>query len=364
MKKESNHLYQARKVPQPFKVNAGFDQLEFRLRGGGLTVGTLRERLRILKYTNEAVSSFSRRGYWYAVYNGIGTKPLMHFSTSIRGYSYLTDSGDREIGSFIVRPMEFDNSIDLFEGLRFILGDLAFQAAKLSRLDFYLDVEAELEEILRGLLVKYKKGSTEFGGGRITGINYGKRPKQITFYNKSLKEREKEPRTRIEAKLWNKAIPVNGLEGLDKFLAENIETLEHDFFKHIDINRVEYTDPKTLSPKYQEILTTIKALDKYKGHFVTKKVVSQEYDYYRDIRPLVTLIPLIKDPGVIFWQKLKPWVDGGLGPTERRALEPTKKKKMKNKNKFLNEIESEEYMGLPLFESAIERNLGGADEKA
>lgn len=121
------------------------------------------------------------------------------------------------------------------------------EEATIDRLDLAVDIQEALKDVLAGLRVKHKQWSEEINSkqrkrGQITGFYYGRKPNLICIYDKAyqlktlrtatkIQGAEEGICTRIETRLFGKAVPTQKLNDLSDYLHKNpFENIEFYHF--------------------------------------------------------------------------------------------------------------------------------------
>lgn len=213
-------------------------------------------------------------------------------------------------------PSQFSSAHEYTAFIKKILTPTQIAKSRISRLDFAVDINEELEKIIGGLEIKQRKASTihtDQMSGQTTGLYFGKGKKQIAVYDKGKeiqkrKRIEVPPTTRIEVRLKGaKNLPVKSLANLaDLGAPKTQEKLSDRHFGNITLNDLSLKDEISLK-KSAQLLTIRSFIDsaKDRSYTIARKRFDKNNNFDRDIKKHINLIPREEQPQQLIIDSLK-----------------------------------------------------------
>lgn len=223
----------------------------------------------------------------------------------------------------ITNPSNF-GSISIF--ITFLLKFLTLfdiEEAKICRIDFYVEIDIPLQEVLQLIRILYKQISSAYQAraGRVTGRTVGQGDSQISIYDKDFERfRKRKIRhhngsgTRIEVRLKGKQRPVNHLFEIPILLEPNENGQRFSPFKNLRLNQITFYSINDFKEKSDVIRhTQLKTLVTHIGYDETRKRLNQNKNFKRDYGLYFEETPLPINLDELLHESLKSYIGNFKG---------------------------------------------------
>lgn len=215
----------------------------------------------------------------------LSVKELSHIHLHLWNWSSKTS---RKV---ICNPTYSQNFDELQEHLNILLGKHFSPNLKLIRQDYAVNIPCRFKDVQKGFVAKYKRKVRTFTSGDPTGFEVGSKESQFVVYDYDAKHKPDDPRneTRIEARFTGRKQPARyfgDLEGIPSIL----EDPENCFFKTIQVNRVQFTSPRTLTNLEAYKVGKLESACDINGFGFAKSYLNSNGNFLRDYRKLFHIV--------------------------------------------------------------------------
>lgn len=155
-------------------------------------------------------------------------------------FYFVYSFNSRSIFKAIAKPSDFSCYHDFIKEFSDTLGSQkTIEELPITRVDKTIDIALSLEEVERGITVKFKRAISLFSyeSGGSTGFQVGKNDEVIKLYSRTKKANLNYPCSRIEILNKGSKIQFKTLRELKRFWVEDNGLLDHSF-KNIKLNNV------------------------------------------------------------------------------------------------------------------------------
>lgn len=203
------------------------------------------------------------------------------------------------ITHIVSNPNKFSSFVKYMNSLGIILSG-RFYLVSITRLDFNLDFQAPLMEVLTCLDFKKKSNNGTFlsKSGTKTGMQVGAGEETCIVYDKGKKERIKADWTRVELRLTGKKLITRKLTEL------SARVLEHPCFDNYIGLRLTFTDSNFLSEEQKDKQNHFKNILQHDGYFMARKKFSKNRNFDRDFNDLIKIEKWETQPDQLFNQHI------------------------------------------------------------
>ena len=214
-------------------------------------------------------------------------------------YFYLGHMNADGVRKLASRPSAFPSFAAYRSALSKMLSEQELSETRLTRLDLALDYPAPLGVVLHGLDVSQKQvriAYTDKGATR-TGLAVGCGPERIVVYDKALKSKLAEPRTRIETQLSGAKLPTRKLDDLPALLASHKGRL---FFGNVSLSEVVVADATGLQEGQISRFADLRSMLNREGLLSAKRAFNANGNFERDYAGFLQITPASEQPAQAF----------------------------------------------------------------